>query len=85
MSKRGVPYTVGKLKNTPIRYLVREIRAQKVLGLKVDNSQKCLGSVPEVSWKCPGSVSGVSEATPNNPREGPVGATEAYIWGNVSE
>ena len=55
MSEWGVPYTVGKLNrrlfnelnNTPIQYLLREIRPREVPGLKVGNSRECPGSVPE--------------------------------------
>ena len=46
MSKWGVPYTVGKLKNTQIGYLVREIRPRKVLGLKIGNSRECPRATP---------------------------------------
>ena len=37
----------NKLKNTPIGYLVREIRPREVVGLKVGNSRECPGSVLE--------------------------------------
>ena len=54
MLEWGVPYTAGKLKrrpsnklkNTPIRYLVREIRPREVPGLKVGNSRECPGATP---------------------------------------
>ena len=36
----------NKLKNTPIGYLVREIRSRKVPGLKVGNSWECPGATP---------------------------------------
>ena len=32
----------------PIKYLVREIRPQEVLGLKVGNSRECLGATPMI-------------------------------------
>ena len=54
MSEWGVPYTVGKLKrrafhklrNTPLRYMVREIRPWKVPGLEVGNSRECPEATP---------------------------------------
>ena len=46
MSEWGMPYTVGKLKNTPIRSLVREIRPREVPELKVGNSRECPRATP---------------------------------------
>ena len=54
ISEWGVPYTVGnlkrrafhKLKHTPIRCAVREIRPREVPGLKVGNSRECPGATP---------------------------------------
>ena len=82
MSEWGVPHTVGreelsnKLKNTPIGYLVREIRPREVPGLKVGNSRECPGSVP-----------GVSRSDLHDPKGWGVlqRATEAYVWGNLSK
>ena len=52
----GVIYIVGKLKkrasnkqkNTPIRFLVKKIRPQEVLGLKIGNSRECPGATPNL-------------------------------------
>ena len=53
MLKWSVLYTIGKLKgisnklkNMPIKYLVRKIRPREVPGLKAGNSQECPQSVP---------------------------------------
>ena len=77
MLEWGLPYTIGKLKrrafqqakDTPIGYLVKEIRPWEVPGLKVENSRECPGATHDHK--------GAGEVLQR--------ATEAYVWGNVSE
>ena len=78
MSKWGVAYTVGKLKrrlsnklkNTPIGYLVREIRPREVPGLKVMNS-----------WECPRSV---LERPPRPQGGGSCRGLQKHMYGGTS-
>ena len=58
------------LKNTPIGYLVREIRPQEVSELKVGNSRECPGSVPE--------------RPPTTPRGGSCRGLQKHIYGGPS-
>ena len=77
MLEWGVRYTIGKLKrrvsnklkNTPIGYLVREIRPWEVPGLKVENSRECPGATPTTP-----KGGGFLQR-----------AAEAYVWGNLSK
>ena len=61
------------LKNTPIEYLVGEIRPREVLGLKIRNFSG-------VSWECPG-------ATPTTPRGGGMSCRglQKHMYGGTSQ